>query len=286
MKQGTAEWFAARKGRVTGSVAGAILGLNPYMTPHDVMRRMVRDYHGAESEFKGNIATEYGSFHEAGAAIEYTMETGNQVTECGFYVHPDYDWLGASPDGLINKSGIIEIKCPYGKRNGGEFKTIEEQPHYYAQIQVELFCAEKDLCSFYQWSAHGTNLERIMRSDLWFDENLPTLKAFYDEYLIEIDNPDHLEPKRKETESIPAMHLLEEYDDLSDAIEVATARKKQVLEDIVALAKGVDSTVCGRKLTQVERVGAVAYAKVVKDHLAKLDLEPYRGKSSSFWKLT
>ena len=60
IEQRTPEWFKQRKGKITGSVAGAALGLNPYMTPMQLIRRMVREYHGLESEFTGNIATEYG----------------------------------------------------------------------------------------------------------------------------------------------------------------------------------------------------------------------------------
>ena len=45
MQQNTPEWHAARKGRVTASMVGAILGVAPYMTRADAMRRMVRDYH-------------------------------------------------------------------------------------------------------------------------------------------------------------------------------------------------------------------------------------------------
>ena len=47
--QRSTEWHEQRKGRVTGSVAGAILGLNPFMSPEQALRRMVRDYHNVES---------------------------------------------------------------------------------------------------------------------------------------------------------------------------------------------------------------------------------------------
>ena len=55
--QRTAQWMAARKGRITGSSAGAALGLCPWRSPDDVIRAMVREYHGAESDFKGNPAS-------------------------------------------------------------------------------------------------------------------------------------------------------------------------------------------------------------------------------------
>lgn len=55
---------------------------------------------------------------------------------------------------------------------------------------------------------------------------------------------------------------------------------------MVELAKDRDAEIMGRKLAQVERKGNVQYAKVLKDHLPDLDVEPYRAKSSKFWKLS
>ena len=74
--QRSTEWHEQRKGRVTGSISGAILGLNPFMSPEQALRRMVRDYHNVESEFTGNIATEYGSLNEPIAQLAYTTKTG------------------------------------------------------------------------------------------------------------------------------------------------------------------------------------------------------------------
>ena len=44
-----------RKFFLTASSVGAALGLSPWQKPKDVLRRMVRDYYGAEPEFTGNI---------------------------------------------------------------------------------------------------------------------------------------------------------------------------------------------------------------------------------------
>ena len=285
MEQRSPEWFAARVGRVTGSAVGAILGLSPYMSADDVLRSMVRAYHKAPSEFEGNIATEYGQFHESGAAFEYTLETGMPVEECGFFTHDD--WLGASPDGLVGLMGLIEIKCPYGKRNDNppEFKTAEEQPHYYAQMQIEMICADREWCDFFQWAQHGTRLETVHRDDSWLAEHLPLLKAFHERYLSELDNKDHLEPRRKELYGPKAAALLDQYDDLTDAIERATERRKEVLADLVKAAGERNASINGRNLTKIEKKGAVAYAKVVAAHCKGVDLEQYRGKSTHYWML-
>lgn len=282
MEQRTPEWFSARKGRVTGSAVGAILNLNPHTTRDDVMRRMVRDYHNAPSEFTGNVATEYGTHHEAGALVEYEMETGNQVTQIGFSTYED--WLGASPDGLVGDAGLIEIKCPYGLRNGGTFKTALEQPHYWAQMQIQMFVTGSEWCDFFQWSPHGTKLERVLFDGDWIKDALVALKEFHDDYLFirEHDYQRHIDDLRPE---LNASQLLAEYDDMTKQIEEAEARKKEILAKIVNMAGNKDSIVNGRKLTLVKKEGAISYSKAIKALLPDADLEPYRGKPTEYWML-
>ena len=190
MEQRSEEWFKARQGRVTGSAVGAILGISPFTKREDVMRRMVRDWHGAPSEFNGNIATDWGTLNEAGAVSQYEMKTGNIVTPCSFYTMDD--WLGASPDGLIGATGLIEVKCPFGLRNKipPVFKTAKMQVHYYSQMQIQLLVTNREWCHFYQWSPNGDELETVQFDKPYVDTALMALKRFYDEYLIEREKPE------------------------------------------------------------------------------------------------
>ena len=284
MEQRTEEWHEARKGRITASQVGAILGNAPYATRADVMRRMVREWHGAPAEFEGNIATEYGTRNEAGALTEYIMETGERVDAVGFVTRED--WAGCSPDGLIGDDGGLEIKCPFGLRKDETpaFKSISDQPHYYDQVQFSLWVTGRDWWRFYQWSPRGTMLERMYASEDWRDENLPKLRQFYSEYLAERENPAiHLEPKRVVIDTPEAHRVMAEYDQICEAIENAEARKKELLADLVRIAGEKNAIIAGRRLTKTERAGAIAYAKAVKDLLPNADMEPYRGKASSFW---
>jgi putative phage-type endonuclease len=283
MEQRSEGWFKQRKGRVTGSSVGAILGLSPFMKPDDVMRRMVREYHGAESEFKGNAATQWGTLNEPGALVEYEMETGCKVDLCGFYKYED--WFGASPDGLIGTNGLIEIKCPYSLRNGeGRFKSAQEQMHYYAQMQVQLFVTGRDFCDFYQWCPSKTALEVVQRDEVFITNAMKELRAFYEAYLIEVTKPErHLAPKRAEFD---APQIIAEYDDTVEAIKLYEERKKELLDKLVEISSGRDAMFGTRKLTKTKRDGAVAYAKIVKEHLPDLDLTPYRGAPVEYWMLS
>jgi len=286
MEQRSPEWFAARVGRVTGSNVGAILGVDPYRDANDVMRAMVRSYHKAESEFKGNIATEWGVANEDTAQFDYTMFTGNEVIECSFFTYED--WLGASPDGLISLDTVLEIKCPFGKRKDmpPKFKTLKEQPHYYAQMQIEMLCTGRSTCHFWQWTPNGEKFIGVSRDQEWLDENLPVLKKFYERYLTERDNPDHLEPERKVIDNLNANILVHEYEDLCEAYDRVGARKKEVLAELIKLAGDKSALICGRKLTKVERKGSVKYAEIVKTELPHLDVELHRGKPSTSWRFT
>ena len=286
MKQRSHEWFSARVGRVTGSVAGAILGHAPYATRDDILRRMVRDYHGAEPEFQGNIATKHGEIHEDGAILDFRLDTGLDVEEVGFL--PYEDWLGASPDGLTSDGGVLEVKVPFSLRKAEkpQFKPLSDQPHYYAQVQIEMLCAGRGHAWFYQWSANGSKLERVEPDQEWLDVNIPLLKSFHAEYLDAIKDPDeHLKPRRVQIDTPEASRILREWDDLNEAIERAEARKKALMEEFVLMAKNSNALLCGRKLTFVQKDGAISYAKAVKELAPDADLEKWRGKPVQYWKL-
>lgn len=38
---------------------------------------------------------------------------GQEIKSCGLFVDPVDNFLGASPDGVVDEDTIVEIKCPY-----------------------------------------------------------------------------------------------------------------------------------------------------------------------------
>ena len=285
MEQNTTEWHEARKGRVTASIAGAILGIAPYMSRADAMRRMVRDAMGAEPEFTGNIATEYGQRNEDGARAEYTMLTGNAVDAVGFIAFED--WAGCSPDGLIGADGGLEIKCPFSMRDDAKaFKTLAEQPHYMAQIQFSMAVSGRDWWHFFQWSPKGYALKTVLQDAEWQAVNMPKLRQFHAEFLANLKNPeDFLSAKRAEIDTPQAARMVAEWDQLQEAIDRAEERKKDLLAEMVAAAGERNSVFAGRNLTRTERAGAVSYAKALAKYAPGADLEPFRGKPTAYWGL-
>lgn len=284
IEQRSPEWFAARRGRLTGSIAGAALGLAPYMSQDDCLRALVRSAHDMPSEFKGNIATDWGTNNEDQARSAYELETGNDVTAAPFI--PFEDWSGASPDGFVGDSGIVEIKCPFGIRKDPHpvFKSIKDQPHYYAQIQLQLFVTGRAWCDFWQWTPHGSSLERVDYCGAWINENLPKLKAFWWK-AREADPADFEGPKRKVIDTPESERLIAEFDELADAIDNATERRKDIIARMVEMSGGKDAVVSGRNLTLVKRKGSVSYAKAIKELAPDADLEKWRGNPSESWQI-
>ncbi len=280
--QGTPEWFINRVGKITASRAGGILNLSPFADDKSVMREMVREYHGLDSEIVVSAPMQWGTDHEDEAIAAYEAESGNFVESTGFHQHVLLKWLGASPDGLVSDDGLIEVKAPYSKK----LESIDTKPHYYAQIQVQLACCDRDWCDFVTWTPNGMTIERVMFDGEWANENIPKLKAFYDEYLLEIDNPDspHLEPLELDmSDNIAWLRAEAKYGDALEAAAEAKRIADSLKEQMVSLSGGKKAKGSRFQLFPVERKGSIQYAKAIKDLAPGADLEKYRGKPSESW---
>ena len=279
IEQRSKEWFEQRKGKITGSVVGAILGLSPYMSRNDVMRKMVREYHWVASEFKGNAATQWGQAMEPHAIADFELDTGLEVTQAGFELW-DEDWLGASPDGYVGANALIEVKCPYSLRNkeNPEFKHMREIQHYYAQIQIQMLVTNKSYCYFYQWSPHGSDMSVADFDPQWIDENLPKLREFYQEYLIE----------RTENawKYLDGGDVARRYGLAKAALEVAKEELEAAKDALIEAANGESCKIGDYNITKVEKKGSISYQKAVKELAPDADLEDFRGKDSEYWRIS
>lgn len=176
IKQGSEEWHAERAKRLTASDFGAALGVNPYCSRQKLWRIKV----GLET-VGDNIHITRGRDNEQQAIFEYSVETGHWVDEVGLVVHPAHDWLGASCDGLVGDSGLVEVKCPVQIRAG--------PPAYHmAQVLGQLEVTARDWCDYWQWTREGTSCIRIARDPAWWARALPVLERFWG-YVIKLEQP-------------------------------------------------------------------------------------------------
>lgn len=175
--QGSPEWHAARAGKIKGSVCAAYEGKHKYMKPADLVRQEVRALSGAASEFTMVPAVAHGSNMEQHARVFLEKLQGYTVEETGLVVHPKYDFLAASPDGLIGLDGCAEFKAPYPKYTKTPY-SVYDKPMYLMQVYMQMEVLDVDWCDFLCYLATSPTsepqyiLERIERKEDFLTELL------------------------------------------------------------------------------------------------------------------
>lgn len=96
------EWLRIRKTGLGGSDAGAVCGLNPYVSPMAVYRDKVSD----ETELEDNEAMRQGRDLEEYVAQRFMEETGLKVRRSNkMYRSVEYPWMIADVDRMVAGGG-------------------------------------------------------------------------------------------------------------------------------------------------------------------------------------
>ena len=141
-EQRSPEWYKMRENMITASDFGAILGNSKYDSRNSVLKKKC----GLGPPFQGNKFTKWGVKYEEVATDIYRYLNKTDVLEFGCIPHPNYSYLGASPDGITPDGVMLEIKVPYSR----EFEKDNIPPHYYDQMQGQLEVCDLDECDFLQ----------------------------------------------------------------------------------------------------------------------------------------
>jgi predicted phage-related endonuclease len=152
-----------------------------------------------KSSYNACNATEamrYGLNMEEYIFKEVVKKFDCPVRKCGFMIHPEYDFIGASPDGLVGDDSVLEIKCLHtlrGQDKRPEWLIVDNglyrlQPShkYYYQIQGEMMCAEKKFCVLivYHQMAKGCRMYTVFvdRDQTFIDKMTKDLVIFWLRY--------------------------------------------------------------------------------------------------------
>ncbi len=136
--QGTEPWNEIRRGRFTASTISKLFMGKSTQGYNDAIYKIVQErLTGKSPESYVNEAMKRGIVMEAEARLAYEVEKMTLVEEVGFV---EYDeWVGCSPDGLVDDDGMIQIKCPAFNTHVGYLLSEEVPKDYYAQMQMELW---------------------------------------------------------------------------------------------------------------------------------------------------
>lgn len=193
MEQRSDEWFAARIGKVTASRVADIIAKTKsgYSTSRtNYMAELVAErLTGFKGESYQNAAMQWGTLTEPVARAAYESATGVLVSETGFVPHPRIDQSGASPDGLVNNDGLIEIKCPFTATHL-DFLIGDEIPEkYIIQMQWQMACTERMWCDYVSFDPRLPDRMKIKIKRVMRDATLiSTLETEVQKFLAELSN--------------------------------------------------------------------------------------------------
>lgn len=152
MDQRTPEWFAARLGKVTASRISDIISKTQsgYSASRaNYMALLICErLTGAAAESYSNAAMQHGTDTEPMALSAYEAAQGVLVQAEGFVSHPSIEQSGASPDGLVGDTGLIEIKC-LNTANHLDILLGKKMPtKHRPQVQWQMACTGRHWCDF------------------------------------------------------------------------------------------------------------------------------------------
>lgn len=118
--------------------------------------------------------------------------TGLWLHQCGF--------IGASPNVLIEKDDIVEVKCPFKYRNSKlsdeimknqsyiiyKIKNeifVNQNHNYWYQIQGQLYMTMRKICFLVVWSPDESIIVQILKDENW-STNLLIIKSSYFEHYL------------------------------------------------------------------------------------------------------
>lgn len=150
--QGSPEWHALRCGKVTASRVADVIaqttkgwGASRVNYAAELIAERLT---GVSAEGFTNAAMQWGTDQEPNARAAYEFMHDVTVEQIAFVVHPSIPDAGASPDGLVGESGLVEIKCP---NTATHIDTLIKQTipaKYITQMMWQMACTGRAWCDF------------------------------------------------------------------------------------------------------------------------------------------
>lgn len=152
--QRSADWYAARAGRLTGSAAADAMRTiksGAFSTSRrDLRVRLALERITGmpqEEEFT-TAAVQHGIDHEDGALARYEAETGEILERVGFLRH-DVLMVGCSLDSFVcGRQGIVEGKAPKSATHMEYLRTRQIPTDYRWQCLHNMWVSGTDYCDF------------------------------------------------------------------------------------------------------------------------------------------
>ena len=192
VEQGTPEWFAARLGNVTASRVSDVIvrtksgysaSRENYMAQL-ICERMTNTV----AESFSNAAMQWGTETEPFARAAYESYADVLVDQVGYVPHPSIERAGASPDGLVDADGLLEIKCPNTATHIDTLLNNQVPTKYITQMQWQMACTGRAWCDFVSFDPRLPNGLQLFVKRVELDaEYVAMLEEEVTKFLAELD---------------------------------------------------------------------------------------------------
>lgn len=199
MEQRSAEWFAARLGKVTASRIADVVARTKTgwgASRKNYMAELVAErLTGARAEGFESAAMRWGTEMEPEARAAYEFYRDATVADVGFVAHPTIPDSGASPDGVVGDDGLVEIKCPGTSTHIDTLLGATVPEKYVLQMQWQMACTGRQWCDFVSYDPRLPEsmrmfCDRVKRDD----DQIATLETAVTDFLKELQRTvDHLQ---------------------------------------------------------------------------------------------
>jgi putative phage-type endonuclease len=193
IEQGSPEWFAQRLGKVTASRVADVIARTKtgYSASRDnYMAQLVCErLTGTVAESFSNAAMQHGTDTEPLARAAYEAHADVLVDEVAMITHPTIEAAGASPDGLVGDSGLVEIKCPNTATHIDTLLTQTVPGKYNTQMQWQMACTDREWCDFVSFDPRlPKELQLFVKRVVRNDELIADLEMEVILFLTELEN--------------------------------------------------------------------------------------------------
>lgn len=192
MDQRSSEWFAHRLGKATASKIADIIARTKSgysaSRANYAAQLVCERLTGTPTETFCSPAMQRGTDMEGAARDAYRQHSLNEVIECGFADHPTIAMAGASPDGLVDDDGLVEIKCPNSATHIDTLLTKAIPARYVTQMQWQMACTGRQWCDYVSFDDRLPEHMRLFVARLpRSDEMIAELEAEVTKFLAEVD---------------------------------------------------------------------------------------------------
>lgn len=187
MEQRSPEWYASRAGKATASRIADVIAKTKsgYSTSRAnyAAQLVCERLTGVVEESYNNAAMQWGAEKEPEARRLYEFMRDVTADEVALVDHPHIAMSAASPDGLINDDGLIEIKCPNTATHIEYLLSKEVPSKYKPQMAWQMACTGRQWCDFVSYDPRlPANLQlfvvRYERDERYIAELEAEVKAF------------------------------------------------------------------------------------------------------------